>query len=284
MTSAMKTSTNGLFVIAGQELRAGLRNRWVLATTLLLGALALSLTLLGSAPTGAVGADSLAVVSVSLASLTIFLLPLIALLLSFDAVVGEAERGTLLLLLAYPVARWQVVLGKFAGHLAILLLATVFGYGAAAAALVLQSGTIGGLDWSAFGRLIGSSLLLGAAFLALGTLISTTVRERATAAGLAVGLWFALVLIYDAALLGVLVAGQDRVLSAGLLELALLANPADAFRLLNLTVSDSARALSGMVGLGEAGRLPEWTLLASLTSWIVLPLGAAVAVLGRREP
>ena len=40
---------------------------------------------------------------VSLSSLTIFLVPLIALLLSHDAIVGEAERGTLLLLLSYPV-------------------------------------------------------------------------------------------------------------------------------------------------------------------------------------
>lgn len=275
---------NGALVIAGQEVRAGLRNRWVLATTLLLGALALSLTLLGSAPTGAVGADPLAVIVVSLASLSIFLLPLIALLLSFDAVVGEAERGTLLLLLAYPLQRWQVVVGKFTGHLSILALATVFGYGAAAVALAAKSEDIANLDWSAFGGLIGSSLLLGAAFLAIGTLISTVVRERATAAGIAIGAWFVLVLIYDAALLGVLVAGQRHVLTNGALDLLLLANPADAFRLLNLTVTDGARSLSGMVGLGQAGRLPMWALIASLATWTLLPLGAAVTVFARREP
>src|SRR5690606_2520823 len=115
-----------------------LRNRWIVATTLLLAALALSLTLLGSAPTGTVGADPLAVVVVSLSSLTIFLLPLIALLLSFDAIVGEQERGTLILLLAYPVARWEVVVGKFLGQAAILGAATIVGYGAAGAALALR--------------------------------------------------------------------------------------------------------------------------------------------------
>lgn len=272
------------FIIAVQEVRAGLRNRWVLATTLLLAALALSLTLLGSAPVGGVKADPLSIVVVSLASLSIFLLPLIALLLSFDSVVGEAERGTLLLLLAYPLARWQVVLGKFIGHVAILALATVIGYGAAAAALVVKSGSAAELDWAAFSGLLGSSVLLGAAFLALGMLISTVVRERATAAGVAVGIWFVLVLIYDAALLGVLVAGQNRILSADSLDLLLLANPADAFRLLNLTVTDGAKALSGMAGLGEAGRLPMWALLGSLAAWSVVPLAAAVAIFNRREP
>jgi Cu-processing system permease protein len=125
-----------VLMIAAQEIRVGLRNRWVAATTLMLmAALALSLVLLGSAPTGAVGADPLAIVVVSLTSLTIFLIPLIALLLSFDGIVGEHERGTLMLLLSYPLARWQVVVGKVLGQTVILAVATLVGYGAAAAAL-----------------------------------------------------------------------------------------------------------------------------------------------------
>ena len=57
---------SNIVIIAGKEIREGLRNRWVLATTLLLAALALSLTFLGSAPTGNVGAGALDVVVVSL--------------------------------------------------------------------------------------------------------------------------------------------------------------------------------------------------------------------------
>ena len=124
-----------VLIVARKEIQEGLRNRWVLATTLLLAALALTLTFLGSAPTGSVGVRALDVVIVSLSSLTIFLLPLIALLISHDAIVGEMERGTMLLLLSYPVGRWQVLLGKFVGHLAILAFATLLGYGAAAGAL-----------------------------------------------------------------------------------------------------------------------------------------------------
>ena len=95
----------------------------------------MTLAFLGAAPTGTAKASGLAVTIVSLSSLTIFLVPLIALLLSYDAIVGEVDRGTMALLLAYPVARWQVVLGKFAGHLAILGFAIVVGYGLAALAL-----------------------------------------------------------------------------------------------------------------------------------------------------
>src|SRR6185295_9917997 len=106
---------NAVLVIARKEFGDGLRNRWVIAATLLMAALALALSLLGSAPTGVVAADRLAVTVVSLSSLSIYLVPLIALLLSFDAVVGEVQQGTMLLLLAYPLARWQVIAGKFLG-------------------------------------------------------------------------------------------------------------------------------------------------------------------------
>ena len=85
---------------------------------------------------------ALDVVIVSLSSLTIFLVPLVALLISHDAIVGEMERGTMLLLLSYPVSRRQVLLGKFVGHLAILAFATVLGYGTAALALAATGASI----------------------------------------------------------------------------------------------------------------------------------------------
>ena len=50
----------------------------------------------------------------------------------------------------------------------------------------------GGADagaWHAFLAMIGSSVLLGAAFTALGYLISVVARDRGTAAGLAIGAW-----------------------------------------------------------------------------------------------
>src|SRR5690606_1443080 len=226
---------NPTLIIIEKEIRDGLRNRWVLAVTLLLAALALSLGFLGSAPTGTVKVDPLTVTVVSLSSLSIFLVPLIAMLLSYDAIVGEIERGTMALLLSYPVARWQVIVGKFCGHLAILALATTGGYGLAGIALQLAHGGLDLAAWSPFALLIAASILLGAGFLSLGYLISTLVRERATAAGIAIGVWLFLVVIYDMALLGALVADQGRIITAPLLNALLLLNPTDVYRLMNLT-------------------------------------------------
>ncbi|MFP5405522.1 MAG: ABC transporter permease [Gammaproteobacteria bacterium] len=269
-------------LLAAQEIRVGLRNRWVVATTLLLAALALSLVLLGSAPTGTVKADPLAVVVVSLASLTIFLVPLIALLLSFDAIVGEQERGTLMLLLSYPVARWQVIVGKALGQIAILGIATLVGYGAAVGALWLKV-DIGEEAWAAYGAMVLTSVMLGAAFVAMGCLASTMVRERATAAGLAAGVWLFFVLLYDTALLGILVADQGKTVTEHVLNLALLLNPADVYRLFNMTASDSVSVYSGMAGPGNATALPPWAFLAVLAAWVVAPLLLAIAAFQRKS-
>ena len=274
---------SALLIIAGKEIRDGMRNRWVIAVTLLLAALALTLAFLGSAPVGTVKASSLSVIIVSLSSLSIFLLPLIALLLSHDAIVGEIERGTMALLLAYPVARWQVLLGKFLGHLAILAIATAVGYGAAGLAIGVIGGDVDTQAWPAFAAMIATSVLLGAAFVSIGYLLSAAARERAVAAGAAIAVWLVFVLIYDMMLLGLLVADGGRTITVATLDWLLLFNPADVYRLFNLTGFASVGAFAGMAGLARDAQLSMPVLLAALAAWVAVPLAAAVVLFGWRQ-
>lgn len=272
-----------MLTIAAGEVRSALRNRWVLSATLVLGALALSLALLGSAPTGTVGVAPLDVIVVSLTSLTIFLVPLIALLLSHDAVVGEGERGTLLLLLSYPVARWQVIAGKFVGHVLVVAIAVTLGYGSAGLAIGWVSGGADAESVAGFAAMVSSSILLGAAFLALGYLVSVCVRQRATAVGIAVAIWLLLVLVYDAAVLGMLVADKSRSIPAELVQALLLLNPADAFRLFNLAGLGRVGTFSGMAAVSQQSHVGAGILIAMLMAWVAVPLAAAAAIFSRRE-
>lgn len=274
---------NTIVLLAAKEVREGLRNRWVLAATGLLAALALTLAFLGSAPTGTVGAGALDVVVISLASLTIFIVPLIALLISHDAIVGEIDRGTMTLLLSYPVRRSQVLLGKFLGHIAILAFATCVGYGLAAVALLATGKAIGGGSWTAFVAMTASSVLLGAVFVAIGYMVSALVRDRGTAAGLCIGLWLLLVLIYDMALLGLLVLDQGRNISGATLNALLLLNPTDVYRLFNLTGFANVSLFSGMAGLAGSTNLSVQTLVAALSIWTLIPLALAMLAFSRRE-
>ncbi len=274
---------NPVWIITGKEVRDSLRNRWVVAAALLLAALALSLGFLGSTPTGTVKVDPLTVTVVSLSSLSIFLIPLIAMLLAYDALIGEIERGTMALLLSYPVSRNQILAGKFIGHLIILTMATTAGYGLAGIALQLAHGGIDVTAWKPFLSLIAASVILGAAFLALGYLISAKVKERGTAAGIAIGVWLFFVVIFDMALLGVLVADTGQTLTAPVVESILLFNPTDIYRLLNLTGYENTAMYAGMAGLSEQLSLSMPVLLAAQLLWVAVPLALAAWIFGKRQ-
>lgn len=267
-------------IIAIQEIRDGLRNKWILAATLLLALFAISIAHLGSAPVGTVGAPPLAVSIVSLSSLTVFLLPLLGLMLSYDTVVGEAERGTLSLLLSYPLRRWQFLVGKFIGQSLIITIAVLIGYGSAAVLIIAEHGWLETAHLGAYGLMMGSSVLLGAAFIAIGYLISTLVRERGTAAGLALGVWLTFVLIYDAVLLGLVVGDGGGLIGDGLFNALLVLNPTDAYRMLNLTAFGEVTQYAGLAGVSAAA--PAQSAL-SLGLWVAVPLLAAGAIFSRKE-
>ena len=270
-------------IIAQKEIRDNLRNRWVLAATILMFALALALGFMGSTPTGSVKVDPLTVTVVSLSSLSIFLVPLIAMLMSYDALIGEIERGTMALLLSYPISRNQILAGKFIGHLIILALATTAGYGLAGITLQLANGGFDIAAWQPFALLIAASVILGAAFLSMGYLISAKVKERGTAAGIAIGVWLFFVVIFDMALLGILVADTQQTITAPVVETVLLFNPTDIYRLLNLTGYENTAMYAGMAGLSEQISLTMPVLLTAQILWVIIPLILAARIFGKRQ-
>lgn len=271
-----------LWILALKELRDGLRNRWIAAAIILLGGLALALSLLGSAPTGSVSASAMDISVISLASLSVYLIPLIALMLSFDALVGEFERGTMMLLLTYPVTRWQVIMGKFLGHVMILFIAIFAGYGGAVIIMTLLTG--GSMEgWQAYVSMMFSSLVLGAVFIALGYLVSVLVKERATAAGTAIGLWLVFVVLYDLLLFGVLLVDEGQLISQQLFSLLMLISPTDTYRILNLSLFDGVSQAAGIAGVASESGMSSTLLFATMAVWVVVPLAATLLVFQRRE-
>lgn len=272
---------NPIWNIARKEFSDGLRNRWLLAISLLFAALAAGIAWLGAAAAGQLGFTSIPATVASLASLATFLMPLIALLLAYDAIVGEDEGGTLLLLLTYPLGRGQILLGKFVGHGLILALAVLLGFGCAALAIALlvEDIELGALAW-AFGRFMLSSTLLGWVFLALAYALSSRAGEKSTAAGLALGVWFLFVLVFDLALLALLVFSKGK-FSPELLPWLLLLNPTDVYRLINLSGFEGGGAM-GALALGADLPVRGAGLWLCLLAWVGLPLLAAYGLFRRR--
>ena len=91
-----------------------------------------------------------------------------------------------------------------------------------------------------------------------------------------------MIVLYDLGLLAAIVADDGGSFTTDLLPVALLANPADAFRLYNLAASEATRAAAG--GAGAAQSIPIWQSLTSILLWPALALGLAIAAFRKVTP
>lgn len=258
-------------VIAGKEFHDRLRSRWVLAVSLVFAAFTVVTSYFGAAVQGVVGFQGIEPLIASLVSLTIYLLPLIALILGFDALVGERERGTLNLMLSYPISRVQLVLGKYLGLAAALTCATLAGFGLAGVVIALRAPTA---DWYQYAGFVVSAVLLGWVFLSLAVSASAFCRSRTSASGVAVALWFFFVLVYDLLLLGALVLSGGAVVGP-MFPVLLMLNPADVFRILNIFGPGDLHTMYGLVSVFPAALAEPMVLGSAMLAWIVAPLGLA---------
>ncbi|MDQ1831769.1 ABC transporter permease [Massilia scottii] len=254
-------------VIAAKEFRDRIRNRWVVAVAVIFALFALAIAYFGASQQGEVGFRSIDVTIASLVSLVIYLVPLIALILGYDAIVGERERGSLELMLSMPITRFEILLGKYCGLAAALASSTVLGFGAGLLPLAAELTVRDGYHYAGF---VGSAILMGMAFLSISMLVSVLALDRVRASGVAIGLWFFFVLIFDLLLMGALVLSQGR-LGSNTFAALLMLNPADVFRLLNIFSSEQAQSMYGLATVMPGGLTDPAVLLAIMAAWVVIP-------------
>lgn len=254
-------------IIAGKEWRERIRNWWVLAVAAIFALFALAIAYFGSAQQGAVGFHGIDITIASLVSLVIYLVPLIAVLLGYDAVVGEKERGSLELLLSMPITRFEILLGKFTGLSAALAGATALGF---CAGLLPMIGQLDSRELYHYAGFVGSAILMGMAFLSLSLWLSVIAQDRMRASGMAIGLWFFFVLIFDLLLMGMLVASGGA-LGSGLFAGLLMLNPADVFRLLNIFNAQQVQTMYGLATVMPDSLTNPAILLSIMLGWIVAP-------------
>ncbi|MEQ9431704.1 ABC transporter permease subunit, partial [Thalassospira sp.] len=146
-------------------------------------------------------------------------------------------------------------------------IAVAAGYGVAAIAAIVTDPNAS-VGFPALIRLFWSSLLLGATFLGIGYGISAMARRPGAAAGLVIGLWLVLIVLYDLGLLAAIVADDGGNFTTQYFPWLLLGNPADAFRIYNLAVSDATAAAAGLTG--AANSIPAVHALISILVWPVV--------------
>ena len=146
---------------------------------------------------------------------------------------------------------------------------SLFSWFAALAVLLASKLTASGL-YHYLGFMF-SSVLLGLAFLSIAVFSSVVAKDRTRASGIAIGLWFLFVLVFDLILLGALV-GTGGKYGGEIFPYLLLLNPTDVFRILNIFSLDDVRNLYGLATVFPDALAEPWLLGSVMLLWITLPL------------
>src|SRR5262249_31707271 len=158
-------------------------------------------------------------------NLVLLIVPLMGLTLGAASLSGERERGTLETLLAQPIRRGEVLLGKYIGLAVALLGALAAGFGTTGAVLAWQGAAS---NASQFVAMFALSVLLAWSMLSVGFLISAVARRTTLALGAAIFVWLALVFLGDLGLMG---GALTLHMSAGELLAWALLNPLQVFKM-----------------------------------------------------
>ena len=276
----MIPSPRRMLVIAREEYRRALESRWLFGFSGLLALLVLGLSFFGLAQAREVGYQGFARVTLSLMNLVLFMVPLSGLLLGVTSLTGG--QATLPLLLAQPVTRSEVFLGKFLGLVAAITVAQAVGFGAGGLVVALNAGID---QLRGFVALTVLSFLLGAITVAGSMLLAVLWPDRLRATSAALGAWLLLVVAYDLGVLGVSAWLRGLPLQSVLLP-ALLANPVDLVRVLT-TVAAGSGALFGptsavLVRFFGTGGGVQLALLA-LALQLATPLALGAWIFRRRD-
>jgi Cu-processing system permease protein len=260
-----------VFLLARKEFRDVLKNRWFLLYALCFAALTLVLAKVSM--TGVQeGGGSFGRTAAGMVNLILLFVPLMGLTTGAGSIAGERERGTLVCLLAQPVHRIEVLLGKFVGLWLGMTLILMLGFGVAALATARGSAAM----WP-LARLMGFTDLLAAAMLSVGLLISAISRRVSVATGTALFFWLALVFLTDLGLMGSVLIFRMRVQNLFYLTIV---NPMQAFKMAVLGSIHTSLDVLGPAGLFATqsyGSALPWLFAGTLVAWIVLPLTSAWA-------
>jgi Cu-processing system permease protein len=238
-------------LVAKRELRESMRSRWFVLAAAGFFVLSLALAWLGlsgAERTGMAGFDR---TTASLLNLVLLFVPLVTLTLGGLGLAGEIEDGSLGLLLSQPLSRSEVYAGKYVGSLVAVAAAIAVGFGATGIIVGLAAGSG---DVMKFIALVGSTMLLAAATLAIGTALSAALASRARVMGAAFSAWLLLVYLSDLGTIGLVLA---RELAPGKVFALALLNPVEQARVLGtITLSDRLDILgpAGLAALDLYGR------------------------------
>jgi Cu-processing system permease protein len=273
-------AARNILLIAHRELREATRSKRFVLYTVAFAVLGLAVSLVSASVSGG-GLSGFGRTTAGLINIVLLVVPLMALSAGAGAIASDRERGMLAYLLAQPVSRIEVLLGKYLGLAGSLAASITLGLGSCAVILAWKGA---GTSVVSIAWLAGLSLALSLGMLSVGMLVSALARKVSVAIGTAIFLWLVLVFVTDLGLMAGAVALRLRI--EQLFALSLL-NPLQVFKMWSLHAAEATLDVLGPAGLyatEEFGSRLHLIFGGCLLAWIVAPLAAAGAVFSRRSP
>lgn len=271
--------TDAARAIARKELMDKLKSRWILVIGAGFSLFTVTLSYLGGAPSGIAGFRPLDATVASLTSLVTYFIPILALTLGGGIVAEEQEKGTLEIYLASPISVGEFILGKFAGLVMALTLATVIGLGTAGGVLFFKTGAEA---LGTFLIFILNSVILGVIFLSVSFLVSILMNERSRVIALTIFLWLVFAILYDLGLVGLLIVTKGEIGTQAFSALLML-NPVDIFRIMNFLSIGEFKVFIGFASVEFPAYMTAPVLWGLCMLWIVLPLTASFYFFKKRH-
>lgn len=269
-----------VYNLAREEFLSGLRNRWILVYSLSYLLLAIAISPFSLAGLNILGMKAVGKVLSALINISLYLVPLISLITSTVAIVGDRETNYMEWLMSNPVSEKAYLLGKFIGLILSIAVATLLGFGVASWFVILF---LPPEDVSKYFLLISVALLLSAVYVAMGLLISVLSRTRYHALGTGFLIWFFTVFVFDLFMMSFLLSILNDPLIA---SLAATLNPIQGIRLNMISVIDPEMTFLGFTGVAEL-RENVWLVLgtsqAVVIGYTVLFAGLAYTYLRRQD-
>jgi Cu-processing system permease protein len=262
-----------IWTLAQKEMGDALRNRWFVLYTLAFIGLSLAFSYLALAGAGMVGFAGFGRTAASLINLVLLIVPLLALTVGAQSLAGEQERKTLAYLLAQPISRADIFLGKYLGLTLSLLASLLLGFGISGVVMALN-GT-GANQPAVYATLVALAFLLSLTMLSAGFLISALTRRASVAVGIGLFLWLGFVFLGDLGLMGTAITLRLPIESLFWLSLA---NPLQVFKLAAILNTHSTLDILGPAGIYAMQRYGDklaYLFLAVLALWGVAPAMAA---------
>ncbi len=217
-----------MLTVFQRELKLGFRNSWTYSFLILFSIFTGAILLLHSSVSSIEGYTNM---TGTLMNMTLYLLPLITLLLGSFSITAEKEDGHWGLLATYPLSSVSFFFGKWLGLAIILTTIIFFSFGISGILI-----SIGGqaMNTETFIFFLVFSVLLALTYLSIAFLIGALSKNRWQALIGAIAVWFITIVIWPLLMISLLTQLPSYKLVQPTLQVLTILNPAEFIRVFSM--------------------------------------------------